>query len=140
MNPKVDKHLPSSGDAIRGWTLRTYEANKRDIIKDISSALSKIHITVDLWTSGNRKLILGVVRHYILETRELKHQVLAVRELQGEHSSENQASIVAKVLCDFEIEINLGFFVRDNAYSNDTLCVSLSECMLPLQFILKNLY
>jgi hypothetical protein len=50
MNPEVDKNLPGSGAAIRGWTLRTYKANKRDIIKDIRSSLSKIHITADLWT------------------------------------------------------------------------------------------
>jgi hypothetical protein len=61
---------------------------------------------------------------------KLKHNVLAVRELQGDHSGENQAAVVADVLVDYEIEYNLGFFVGDNAQSNDTLCKELSRCKL----------
>jgi hypothetical protein len=128
LNPKVDQYLPGSGDAIRGWTMRTYEANKKSIITQLKAAQSRIHITVDLWSSGNHKSVLGVTCHYISATGDLKHQVLAVRELQGSHEGENPAAVVADVLVDFGIENQLGFFVGDNDSKNDTLCRSLSRC------------
>lgn len=128
LNSKVDTHLPASADTIRGWTVRIYEGQKKRVQKDLQEALSKIHITVDLWTSGNRKSILGIIGHYIGKEGKLKHNVLAVRELQGDHSGENQAAVVADVLVDYEIEYKLGFFVGDNAQSNDTLCRELSRC------------
>ncbi|MAD82650.1 MAG: hypothetical protein CL912_06785 [Deltaproteobacteria bacterium] len=128
LNKNVDKHLPASADTIRGWTMRTYEAQKKRIQQDLQEGLSKIHITADLWTSGNKKSILGVIGHYIGREGTLKHNVLAVRELQGDHGGENQARVVADVLVDYEIEYKLGFFVGDNAQSNDVLCEKLSSC------------
>ena len=68
------------------------------IQKDLQEALSKFHITVDLWTSGNRKSILGIMGHYVGKEGTLKHKVLAVRELQGDHSGKNQAAVIADVL------------------------------------------
>jgi hypothetical protein len=128
-NPEVDVYLPSSGDSIRGWTMRTFEANKQAIIEDLQQALSKVHLTVDLWSSGNRKSVLVVIGHYISASGELKHNVLAVREMQGEHTGENQARVVSKVLVDFGIELKIGYFVGDNATNNNTLCASLSRCV-----------
>jgi hypothetical protein len=73
LNRKVDIHLPSSADTIRGWTIRTFEGQKKRIRKEVQDALSKIHITVDLWTSGNRKSILGIIGHYIGKEGKLVH-------------------------------------------------------------------
>lgn len=100
---------------------------------ELTQAISKIHITVDLWTSGNRKSVMGIISHFLNSQGELKHKVLAVRELQGDHSGENQAIVVVDVLTDYEIEERLGFFVGDNASSNDALCKSLSTCKLILK-------
>jgi hypothetical protein len=58
---------------------------------------------------------LGIIGHYVRKEGKLKHNVLAVRELQGNHGNENQAAVVADVLVDYEIEDKLGFFVGDNA-------------------------
>lgn len=59
---------------------------------------------------------------------QLKHNVLGVRELEGDHSGENQAKVVIAVILDFQIATKLGFFVGDNDSRNDTLCASLSGC------------
>jgi hypothetical protein len=109
--------------------MRTYEAMKFLIKKHLKFAKSKIHITGDLWSSGNHKSVLGVIAHYINEHEKLTHQVLAVRELQGSHAGENQAQAIAAVICEYEIEKELGFYVGDNDSKNDTMCVALSKCM-----------
>lgn len=110
------------------WIIRKYKLYKLSIIDDIQSSLTKIHLTVDLWTSGNHKSVLGVVAHYISKEGQLKHNVLALRELEGDHSGENQSRVVIDVILDFQIATNLGFFVGDNDSRNDTLCQALSQC------------
>ena len=75
-----------------------YTRYKSSIIDDIQNSLSKIYITVDLWTSGSYKFILGVARHYIPMDGQLKHNILGVRELEGYHSGENQAKVVNAVI------------------------------------------
>lgn len=82
-------------------------------------------------------MILEVIEHYIEKEEKLKHNVLAVQKLQGDHSDENQAAVVADVLMNYEIEYKLNFFVEDNAKSNDTLCEKLSQCKLLISLMLK---
>lgn len=82
---------------------------------------------------------MGIIGHYVGKEGKLKHNVLAVRELQGDHGGENQAAVIADVLVDYEIEYKLGFFVGDNAQSNDTLCTALSACKLIYEVTYINL-
>jgi hypothetical protein len=114
--------------------MRQFKVAKERIIEDLRIALSKIHITTDLWSSGNNKSILGLVVHYISAKGNLIHQVLGVREVQGEHTGANQALVVQDILSDFGIVENVGYFVGDNASSNDRLCASLSECTLLITY------
>ena len=86
LNPEIDNWLPNSIPTIRTCTLRTYEAQKQQIKREVQSALSKAHFTVDLWTSPSSLAILGIIAHYISETGQLEHSVLALQELDGEHT------------------------------------------------------
>ena len=108
--------------------MRKCELYKEQIITEWVSASTKIHLTVDLWTSGNHKSIIGVIGHYINAVGNLKHNVLGVRELEDSHEGRNQSKIVIEVLKDFGIERNIGFFVGDNDGKNVTLVQALSEC------------
>lgn len=110
--------------------MRTFEVQKAVIIKELEKTLSQIHITADLWTSSNNKSILGIIAHYISRKGILVHQVLGIREVQGEHTGENQASVIQDIISDFQFIKKTGYFVGDNASSNDTLCISLSRCIL----------
>jgi hypothetical protein len=118
--------------------MRTFEVQKLKIINNLDKALSQIHITADLWTSSNNKSILGVIAHYISEKGTLAHHVLGVQEVQGEHTGENQASVVQNILTDFGIIKKVGYFVGDNASTNDTLCESLSKCTIHLSLCYKH--
>lgn len=46
--------------------------------------------------------------------------LLAIRQLKGPHSGENQAQIIISVIKDYGLEDNIGYFVTDNATNNDT--------------------
>lgn len=65
LNPEIDAWLPSSHNTIQEWTIRTYKRHKQVIQDSPQLALSKIHLTVDLWTSLNTLAVIRVVSHYI---------------------------------------------------------------------------
>lgn len=46
--------------------------------------------------------------------------VLALREVEGEHSGENMADVLLKTFDDYGISERIGYFMADNATSNDT--------------------
>lgn len=71
LNPETENWLPTSATTIRLWTVRTYESEKRQIRQKVQSTLSKVHFTVDLWTSPNSLAIIGIIGHYIVENGDL---------------------------------------------------------------------
>jgi hypothetical protein len=66
--------------------MRTYNVEKLRIKTKVQSALSKVHFTVNLWTSSNYFAIIGMIAYYITEASQLDHSVLALQELDREHS------------------------------------------------------
>lgn len=131
LSSEVDTFLPRSGDTVHSWLMNAFQAKKRDIKRQLKEdALSKIHLSFDLWTSPNQLALLGIVAHY-LDRKTWKNQsrLLALRRLRGSHSGENMASILTDVAQEYEITENFGFFTIDNAESNDTcLQTFLSSC------------
>jgi hypothetical protein len=128
LNPEIDNWLPRSIATIRTWTLRSYETQKQRVKREVQSALSKVHVTTDLWTSPNALAILGMIAHYTSESGKLEHSVLALRELDGKHSGQNIAGSIMKVINDYGIASKVGYFMMDNADNNDTMM----EALLPV--------
>jgi hypothetical protein len=70
-----------------------------------------------------------MVAHYVSEMGVLQQSVVAVKELDGAHSRENQACCVIEVINDYGIALKVGYFVMDNASNNDTIIKGLLICM-----------
>jgi hypothetical protein len=87
----------------------------------IQAAKSKIHISCDLWTSLNSLAILGIIAHYVNEDGKLQQSNLALRSIIGDHTGEHLAEVILEVLQEWGIISKLGFFMMDNAQSNDVL-------------------
>ena len=104
----------------------TVETQKLRIKREIQSALSKVHFTVDLWTSPNALAVLGIVAHYTSESGHLEYSVLALRELDGKHSGPNMADSVMEIINDYGIASKVGYFMMDNADNNGTMMKALS--------------
>ncbi|KAG9239851.1 hypothetical protein BJ878DRAFT_530460, partial [Calycina marina] len=66
-NSNVNQYLPRTGDTIRVWTMRTYEAMKILMKKQLKLAKSKIHITGSLWSSGNHKSVLSITELFFCQ-------------------------------------------------------------------------
>ena len=68
--------------------------------------------------------------HFIDSSGRWQSKLLAIRQLKGEHSGENIAASVLRVVKEYRISKRVGFFILDNASSND----------VAVDFILRSLY
>jgi hypothetical protein len=121
LNADIDTWLPKNHCTIKEYVIRQYKGQKRRIKTQIGKAQSKIHISCDLWTSGNSMAILGVIAHFITEDGDLRYYLLAMKILPAGHGGEDQAPFIMDVINDYGFANKLGFFVMDNADSNDKM-------------------
>lgn len=130
INPDINTWLPSAHATIQGWILRAFQQEKEHVKLALQSAISSIHFTLDLWTSPNAHALLGIVSHYTNEQGALQQSVLAMKELRGEHSGENLASVLLEVVEDYQIISKIGYMMMDNAENNNTMMTHLSASMI----------
>ncbi|KAL6411754.1 HAT domain-containing protein [Ilyonectria robusta] len=66
----------------------------------------------------------GYIAHFINRSGKIRTAVLALRELVGEHLGENMADVLLHIFGDYGISSRIGYFMADNATSNDA-CIEL---------------
>lgn len=120
--PPLAKLLPKAASTLRQWVKDGFESKER-LRQDMREARSNISLSFDLWTSPNYLAILGVVAHFIDKTDKRRTSVLALLEVEGEHSGENMAEVLLHIIRDYKIGGRIAYFMADNASSNDT-CVN----------------
>lgn len=118
--PPLGNLLPKASNTIRRWVMDTFEVKREKLKHDLREARSSISISFDLWTSPNYLATLGVVAHFIDKNGDRRAAVLGLRELMGEHSGENMAEVLLQIFKDYKISGRIGYFMADNATSNDT--------------------
>jgi len=123
LNPKAKDYLTTAHSTVRLLAEASWQSQKDIIRKRVQSALSSIHISLDIWTSPNRILLLGICGHFFDQNSEkLCKSLLALRPVIN-HSGEAQFETLLNVLQDYGIVRKV---VCDNATSNDVLCRILS--------------
>jgi hypothetical protein len=61
LNPQAEEFLAKGATSVREWVICQYKALKlTTVLPVLCKARTKIHISCDLWTSLNTKVILGV--------------------------------------------------------------------------------
>lgn len=106
-------------------TKKTHELyqEKKDVVRQrLQSAISSVHISLDIWTSPNRLLFLATCGHFIDREEEKARRLLLNLSCVSGHSGDNQFEILKPVLEDFGIVRKLGVIIGDNSGTNDTLC------------------
>jgi len=77
----------------------------KDLIrKKLSTALSKLHFTIDCWVAPNKTAFQAVTVHFVNESGQLSKATLALREHKESHGGEQQAEVLIKVLEEYEID------------------------------------
>jgi len=119
--------LANSHVTISDWVLKLYRERKGHIKSLLRQSVSKINISCDLWTGGNKRNYLGVVAHWIAPDGSLKTALIAFSRLLGAHSGANQAVRIVETLKQYQIDDNTGCFMMDNAHDNDKLMDNLAQ-------------
>ncbi|KAG6990379.1 hypothetical protein FocnCong_v019917 [Fusarium oxysporum f. sp. conglutinans] len=76
------------------------------------------------WSSCYKVIDNAIRKCQILRSGKRRTVVLALRELVGEHSGENMADVLLHIFDDYGISGRIGYFMADNASSNDA-CIDL---------------
>lgn len=100
------------------------------VIQDIKSTASTISLTLDAWTSQNKKSILAINITWLDKSFKRHQHCIEFVEIKGGHSGENLAEIVYTALRQYDICHLLLTITGDNAGNNDTLCVHLLNRLL----------
>ena len=105
----------------------SYTRRQDEIKLLLSGAMSKIHLSNDLWSSTNNLLLLGIVAHFLDAFNKHCTLLLALPRVWGAHDGANQAEAIFKVVSRYGIMAQIGTFTMDNASNNDTMITALSR-------------
>ena len=131
VNEGLGALLPKAASTVRCWVMEAYEKHKDLLRQELHDVLSNIHLSFDLWTSPNCYAMISIYGHFINQQGERRTQLLAFRRLYGNHSGENQADIILEVINEYDIGHQIGFFVCDNAKSNDIAVAEVLKTLFP---------
>ena len=121
LQPSLERYLISR-NTITNWVLNEYTKAQSTIKTLLARAQSRVHLSFDIWTSPSVMPILGICSHFLSPSLELNHALLGLKIIEGSHTGEAIAEIIAGVVKEFEIEDKLGVYVADNASNCDTCC------------------
>ena len=122
--------LPRSGNTIWTWIIQEYKKQKSYLNEVIlRQARSSVHISFVLSTSSNKTAYVDVICHFIDVNNPLRTLLLAVIHIRGDHGGKNQARSIIPVLEEYSWKEKLGYFITDNASSNDTCVTEIIEIL-----------
>jgi hypothetical protein len=131
LNSRSLSLLPSSHSTMAGLISQSYESSKSIVRKRLEHAMSRIHISLDIWTSPNRLLLLGICCQFVGSDRAKIEQALLGLRPVSNHSGKEQWLVLRRVLVEYGILRSVGTIMGDNSSTNDTLCRAMSvdlEC------------
>ena len=127
LNPHASEAIPKSHSSLPP-KLEEFYSERKDIVRSqIQDSISPIHVSLDVWTSPNRHLLLGVCGHFV-ERHSLGRRaaLLGLKEIAN-HTAAEQLHVFFPVMQDFRFVRQLGAIIGDNASSNDKFCRDLAK-------------
>lgn len=123
--PMVKGLLPSR-NTIRAWLISAYSDRQFDVKESLHIAQSKVVLSLDAWSAPNHLSLLGVVRHWLDESRSLKTALLGLRPMRS-HTGANIATVVGEVITTYNVKGKISAYQMDNATNNDTALAAMNS-------------
>ena len=127
LNPLALHFIPTSHNTVRSSIISIWNEERVILQNQLRTACSKINISLDVWTSPNTLLFLGIVAHFVQHDQACISKALLGLRTIGSHSGEEQFDTLRTVLSEYDCLENLGTIIGDNATTNDTLCRAISS-------------
>jgi hypothetical protein len=126
LNREATPFIPTHHSTITKWILDHYLESKDTVRKALQSAKTSIHLAVDIWTSPNHSLLLGICGSFVDIQDKYQNILIALRTVHSQ-SGLDQWEALRPVLIDYGITTKIGAIVGDNSGTNDTLCRTIAE-------------
>jgi len=126
LRPEAEETL-SCPNTIRAHCMQRFHETREQIKDLFVVAKSRIHISADLWTSPNNYALLGIVAHWWDVNDTLQAALIALPKLYGAHTEANIGKAILDTLDLYNITEMLGYFMLDNATSNDTAVEAITK-------------
>ncbi|RKK06794.1 hypothetical protein BFJ65_g18348 [Fusarium oxysporum f. sp. cepae] len=124
-NPAIeDLIMTSRHEAMRHITAN-FSLYQSQLKAKLQSAVSKVHISSDLWTSPHRHGVLAVCARWVDEDYQPRRALLSLLEIRHRRGIPGISNIFS-TLDLYDIANQLGCHTGDNATSNDTCLQHLS--------------
>jgi hypothetical protein len=119
LNQSIEPYLVS-GNTIREWIHLSYLRTLVSVKEVIASALSRVHLSFDLWSSPNGYGICGICAHFVGADCRNRSILIGMKRMLFTHSGEAIAEVILPVMEQYSIiDERVGVFVADNAEVND---------------------
>lgn len=125
-NPAIEDLLITSRRTAVRFIAANHQLYREQIKASLSTAISPIHISSDLWTSPSRSSLLAICVQWVDHEYRLQKALLGLRECRYNHSGEQQAILLLQTLETYDIQSRIGWHTGDNATSNNT-CLEVLE-------------
>ena len=122
LNPESENYIVTAHNSVPRRIEQSWESQKDIIRKKLQSASPNIHLSLDIRTSPNRLLFLGICAHFVERSQEKLSKALLALRTVANHSGDEQFTTLLPVLKDYGIVQKLGSIVCDNHTANDKLC------------------
>ena len=129
LNKACKGKVPTAHSTVSEYIKEAWIRHKDVVRTVVQAAISHIHISLDIWTSPNRWLLLAIYTHFTSYDQKKQKALLALQKVPG-HSREDQFSILLPVLQDYSIIQKLGAIIADNAAPNNILCRTIEAHIL----------
>ncbi|KAJ6440216.1 Cuticle-degrading protease [Purpureocillium lavendulum] len=116
----VDSGSVPTHSTIRDWIVRSFNRHKGVVTELLRRSLSRINVSFDAWSSRKFMSLLGLTVHFLDDEGNFRTFLLGLPRIEGRHCGENLADRVSEILHEYGLEDRVGYFVTDNAESNDT--------------------
>ncbi|XP_055919485.1 E3 SUMO-protein ligase ZBED1-like [Eupeodes corollae] len=93
----------------------SYSIESRCLMQKLQE-IEYIALTSDIWTSDSNKCFISITAHYV-EQAKMKTSVISTSELEENHTAENIATKMRKILDEWQIGAKVVSIVTDNAAS-----------------------
>lgn len=103
LNPKVLDHLTTTHSTIPTLIDNSWQVQRDIVRKKLQSAPSSIHLSLDIWTSPNRLLLLGICAHFVDQPYEKHRKALLALRPVASHAGDEQCTILLSVLKEYGI-------------------------------------
>lgn len=127
INPAVEEFLTDSGGTVAADLDNAHAAHQQSVKRWLGTARSLIHISMDVWSSPQRKSFIAVHAQWVDEAYVPRKALLGLPNLRRSHAGAAMVPHLMNIIRKFTLAHNIGYFTGDNDTKNDTCLRQLAQ-------------